>query len=303
MKLPPGSKFFILAGVAGLAAVFLVHSYINKRVAVPYQSTSQVVVAEADIAPGTPLSSRLLRVVSWPTDIVPAKAVASTKPLEGRICQTIIAKGEPILLSKLAPEGTEAGLGGLLAPNHLAVTVKTDEVTGVGGFISPGDRVDVLAEMQSPKEGNEHYSKLILQNLKVLSKGQVWDQTADKKPQVVQTVTLEVAPQEAEVLNLASFQGRIRLALRHQQNKTEFSTPGIGTSKLCDFQQTTAPVVQKAAEQVHKEWKPTPVQIIKGMTMSSITPLESNVSKDDSRTQTFAKPRKNRLLAKELSKK
>ncbi len=73
-------------------------------------------------------------------------------------------------------------MAGLLAPDRLAVTVKTDEVSGVGGFISPGDRIDVLVEMANSGEGNEHFSKLILQNLKVLSKGQIWDQSADKKP-------------------------------------------------------------------------------------------------------------------------
>jgi pilus assembly protein CpaB len=175
MRLPPGSKHFILAGVVGIAAVFLVHSYISKRIFRPIVRTGQVVVAEADITPGTALSGRLVRVASWPGDIIPSKALASTKEVEGRVCQSMIAKGEPILLTKLAPEGTAAGLGGLLAPDRLAVTVKTDEVSGVAGFISPGDRVDVLAEVLTPGEGGEHQSKLILQNLKVLSKGQIWD--------------------------------------------------------------------------------------------------------------------------------
>ena len=122
-----------------------------------------------------------------------------------------IAKGEPVLEYKLAPEGTRAGLGGLLDENKLAVTVKTDEVTGVAGFINPGDRVDVMVEMQEPGgEGGEHFSKIILQNLKVLSTGQVWEQTKGKeKPDVVPTVTLEVTPEQAETLNLASLQGRI----------------------------------------------------------------------------------------------
>ena len=152
---------------------------------IPIIPSSQLVVAEVDIAPGTALAGRVLRVATWPRDIIPPRAVSSVKELEGRVAQTPIAKGEPILLSKLAPEGTAAGLGGLLDPNSLAVTVKTDEVSGVAGFINPGDRVDVMVEMPGAGGSNEHFSKIILQNLKVLSKGQAWDQTADKKPQVV----------------------------------------------------------------------------------------------------------------------
>lgn len=264
MKLPPGSKYFVLAGVVGMVAVFLVNGYIKALASVPQKPTSRVVVAETDIAPGTALTGRLLRVAVWPGEITPPKAVANPNDLEGRVTQTIISKGEAILLSKLAPEGAAAGLGGLLAPDRLAVTVKTDEVTGVAGFITPGDRIDVLVEMQNSKEGNEHYSKLILQNLKVLGKGQVMDQTADKKPQVVQTVTLEVTAQQAEVLNLASFQGKIRLALRNQQNRENFATNGVATSQLCSNPRVKSPEVKAPAPNEEARG----VQVIKGMSVT-----------------------------------
>jgi pilus assembly protein CpaB len=265
MKLPPGSKYFLLAGVVGLAAVFLVHSFITSRVRIPIVPSSQLVVAEVDIAPGTALAGRELRVAAWPRDIIPPRAVSTIKELEGRVAQTPIAKGEPILLSKLAPEGTAAGLGGLLEPNSLAVTVKTDEVSGVAGFINPGDRIDVMVEMPGAGGSSEHFSKIILQNLKVLSKGQAWDQTADKKPQVVPTVTLEVSPEQAEMLNLASFQGRIRLALRNQMNKTQFATGGVVSSQLAHKKPATIEEPKPAA----KKQDSRVVQVIKGMTINN----------------------------------
>ncbi|HLD46292.1 MAG TPA: Flp pilus assembly protein CpaB, partial [Desulfobaccales bacterium] len=221
---------------------------------------SQLVVAEVDIAPGTALDGRVLRVAAWPRDIIPPRALSSVKELEGRVAQTPIAKGEPILLSKLAPEGTAAGLGGLLSPNSLAITVKTDEVSGVAGFINPGDRVDVIVEMPGAGDSKEHFSKIILQNLKVLSKGQAWDQTADKKPQVVPTVTLEVSPEQAEMLNLASFQGKIRLALRNQMNKAQFATGGVVTSQLAHKKPPS--VDDKGPKEEVKV-----IKIIKGMTI------------------------------------
>jgi pilus assembly protein CpaB len=264
-KLPPGSKYFVLAGVIGLAAVFLVHAYIASRTKKTPIVTGQVVVAQTDIAPGTALTGRVLRVATWPRNIIPTKAVSTLKILEGRVVQIPIAKGEPILLTKLALEGTSAGMGGLLDPNCLAITVKTDAVSGVAGFINPGDRVDVLVETTDPGRHNEHFSKLILQNLRVLSKGQIWDQSADKKPKVMPTVTLQVTPEQAEMLNLASFQGRIRLALRNQLNTANFNTHGVDTSELCYIK--PAPVAKKV--KVAAVSKPERiVQVIKGMETS-----------------------------------
>jgi pilus assembly protein CpaB len=267
MKLPPGYKYVAMAGVAGVMAVVLVHNYISKRIANPLKPTAQIVVAGADIAPGTALAGRLVRVATWPQEIIPAKAMTSASQVEGRVALTSISKGEPITLAKLAPEGTAAGLGGLLDPNSLAVTVKTDEVSGVAGFISPGDRIDVLVAMDKSGSGGEQFSKIILQNIKVLSKGQVWDQTADKKPQVVPTVTLEVSPEQAEMLNLARSYGKICLALRNQLNLAHFTTSGVRSSQLS----YKVPAVEKVAMQVSPPPAPKPsrvVQVIKGITVT-----------------------------------
>ena len=267
MKLPPGLKYFILAGVVGLVAVFLVHYYISSKVNVAAKPTQPVVVAEMDIAPGTALEDRLLKVATWPGDIVPPKVVSSPQKLQGRVALVPIAKGEPILESKLAPEGTAAGLSGLLAPNMLAVTVKTDEVSGVAGFINPGDRVDVLVEIAGEGDGGrEPFSKIILQNLKVLSKGQVWDQTADKKPKVVPTVTMEVSPEQAEMLNLATFQGKIRLALRNQTNQAFFSTKGVNTAQL--LHKAPAPEPKVVASPENAKRNSLRAQLIQGMAVS-----------------------------------
>ena len=260
IKLPKGIPYLILAGLAGLVATFTIHRYITVKTAMPVQAKDQIVVADMDISPGTALAGRMLKVATWPKDIIPSKSCPSTKVLEGRVVQMPISRGEPILLSKLAPEGTAAGLGGLLDPNKLAVTVRTDDVSGVAGFISPGDRVDVLVDIPAPESKGDHLSKIILQNLKVLSKGQIWDQTAEKKPQVMTTVTLEVTPEEAETLNLATNQGKVRLALRNQTNQGMFYTKGVVTSNLA-FSREPKPEAQvKDAGATDQQ-----VEVIKGM--------------------------------------
>lgn len=268
MKLPPGLKYFLLAGLAGLVAVVLVQRYIATRTVKVSAPLGQVVVAEMDIHPGTALTGRMLRVATWPRDIIPPMAVANLKQLKGRVANIPISKGEPILFTKLAPQGTAAGLGGLLAKDMLAVTVKTDAVSGVAGFINPGDRVDVLVEMPSPGgKNNEHFSRIILQNLKVLSRGQAWDQNTEKRPKQVPTVTLEVTPAQAEMLNLATFQGKIRLALRNQLNQAYFSTAGVVSSQLA-YKRPPAPQVAGMATAAANQGSRSSIQVIKGMTVT-----------------------------------
>jgi len=150
----------------------------------------------------------------------------------GRVLSVPLCKGEPVLLSKLAPEGTAAGLGGLLKESMRAFTVKVDDVSGVAGFINPGDRVDILMSLPVLESKGEQLSKIILQDVKVLTAGQVWQKNSQNEPKSVNTVTLEVSPEQSEVLNLASTQGKIRLVLRSRANKEVKETPGVITSYL-----------------------------------------------------------------------
>ncbi len=82
MKIPSGWKYFILAGLAGLTAVFLIQGYISSKVTATPRPTAQVVVAELDIAPGVALESRLLKVSTWPRDIIPSKTISNLQQLQ-----------------------------------------------------------------------------------------------------------------------------------------------------------------------------------------------------------------------------
>jgi pilus assembly protein CpaB len=185
------------------------------------------------------------------------------RELENRVVKVPIPQGNPILFSMLAPEGTAAGLSGILDDGKRALTVKVDEVAGVAGFIHPGDRVDVLMDL-SLKAQSEHFSKTILHNISVLTTGQIWEQKGENKPMVVNTVTLELTPEEAEVLNLASNEGKIRLALRNRNNTTIANTRGVTTSILISG--AAAKKEDKVAVQTAREEKR--VEVIKGLDRS-----------------------------------
>jgi len=231
LNLPRGTIFIVAAVAAGLVATFAIHRYVTVKTTIPVAASRQVIIAATDISPGTALSGALVKTVTWPLKVIPPKSAATMQEIEGRVAMLPIPQGNAVLFSMLAPEGTAAGLSGILTDGKRALTVKVDEVAGVAGFIHPGDHVDVLMDLPI-KEAAEHFSKTILHNILILTTGQIWQQKGDNKPVVVNTVTLEVSPQEAEVLNLASNEGKIRLALRNRNNKTVAQTEGVTTSFL-----------------------------------------------------------------------
>jgi pilus assembly protein CpaB len=232
MNLPKGVIYIVVAGLAGLVATFTIHRYVSVKTQVPVIATANVAVATSDISPGVALSGGSVTLAPWPRNLVPPKAASSLQQVDGRVAIMPISKGEPILFTKLAPEGTAAGLGALLEEGKRALSVRVDDVSGVAGFIHPGDHVDVLVELLVPDSQGEHFSKTILQNVVVLTTGQTWEQSNEKKPVLVNSVTLQLTPEEAEILNLASNQGKIRLALRGRNNKTVVQTMGVATSHL-----------------------------------------------------------------------
>jgi pilus assembly protein CpaB len=231
LKLPKGTTYIAAAAAVGLVATLAIHRYVRVKTAIPPVITAQVAVAASDVAPGTALTGGLVKIASWPKGLIPPKAASSLSQVQGRVVIMPIARGEPILMGKLAPVGTAAGLSGLLEENKRALTVRVDDVSGVAGFIQPGNRVDVLADIKV-NDAKDSFSKTILQNITVLTTGQIWEQKGDSKPVVVNTVTLEVTPGQAEVLNLASNEGKIRLALRNPRNLGMVATDGVSVSQL-----------------------------------------------------------------------
>lgn len=263
LNLPKGTAYIAAAMAAGLVATLAIHQYVSVKTSVPQVATAQVAVAARDMAPGTALSSELVKIASWPKELVPPQAASSLSQVQGRVVTMPIAHGEPILMRKLAPTGTAAGLSGLLDHKKRALTVRVDDVSGVAGFIHPGNRVDVLADIKLP-DAKDSFSKTILQNILVLTTGQIWEQKGESKPVVVNTVTLEVDPEQAEVLNLASNEGKIRLALRNPHNLELVVTDGVAMSQL--FTPKAKPVSQPEPQKDTRA-----VEVIKGLERTQAT--------------------------------
>ncbi|MFH0778660.1 MAG: Flp pilus assembly protein CpaB [Candidatus Eisenbacteria bacterium] len=223
----------VLAVVFGLLASVSIYRYLakyDKIIREKRVATQPVVVASRELGFGTLLDVSNMEVADWPLEIVPAGAISSADGLIGRIVTTPLAVGEPILEAKLAPVGMDRGLATRVPPGMRAMTVPVNVVSGVGGFVLPDSKVDVVVTVR-PETERETVSKLILQNLLVMAADQKL-QNNDGKPMTVQSVTLLVTPSEAEKLALANNVGDIQLVLRSPADQDSAGTAGTTVLKM-----------------------------------------------------------------------
>ena len=229
---------FVLFGAAafGLVAAVAVSRYLSSAEALT-RDMRKVVVAKVDIPLGSKLVAEQLSTVQAPNDAVPDGTFESADKLVGRVVTVQIAAREPVTDYKLAPEGSAAGLSAVIPEGYRAMTVKVDDVVGVAGFARPGSLVDVVVVIQPTENavgGPGPISKIVLQNIKVLASGQNIDQpkSGDRDAQQVKAVTLQVTPEEAEKLALASTEGKLQLVMRNSVDQDDEQTKGVDKRTL-----------------------------------------------------------------------
>jgi pilus assembly protein CpaB len=144
--------------------------------------------------------------------------------------RTGIYKGEPIIEPKLAPVGTTAGLDSVIKAGHRAITVKVNEVVGVAGFLAPGSYVDLLVNISDDRD--KSISRVVLERIVVLAVAQEANRPDNSKAKVVNAVTLEVLPEQAEKIDLARNVGTLSLMLRNQVDVEGTPTAGITREDL-----------------------------------------------------------------------
>ncbi len=227
--------FFALAIVLALGAVWAARSWLEGRTpGAPAATvvTVPVVVAGVDVPVGSFLVDRQVSSVDWPKRYVPDGAFSDEKQLDKRVTRRPLAAGEVILESSLLPQGSEAGLVSVISDAKRAVSVKVDSVIGVAGFVTPGSHVDVLATLRRIDTNGLPYSKVILQDVRVLAVDQRMEKTGDGEPEVVSVVTLEVEPKTAEKLIYSAHEGRLQLALRNPGDRKKVETRSVTVTDL-----------------------------------------------------------------------
>jgi pilus assembly protein CpaB len=225
----------------GLLAVFVAESWLNSQAELRMKSleankkpvsTSTIVVAAKPLRFGNELNASLLREAEWPQASLPAGSfakIADVLSAGKRVALTAIEPNEPVLSSKITGPGQRATLSAMLRDGLKAVTVRVNDVDGVGGFVLPGDHVDVALTRQVDKTNAS--TEIILQNTRVLAIDQIADERLDK-PSVVKAVTLEVDVVGAQKLSLAVSVGSLSLMLRKAGEANNQYTRKITLSDL-----------------------------------------------------------------------
>jgi pilus assembly protein CpaB len=251
----------------GLTAVMLASRWLLQQ---PGGSSGRIAVAASDINLGQRLTPDMLKLVEWPVDSVPKGAFTDTQNLAGRVLKSSVLLGEPVSEAKLAPLGTTGGLSALISEGKRAITVRVNDVVGVAGFALPGNYVDIIVSTQkdaAPGAAREQsISKIVLERILVLAVAQEVSRD-ETKPKVVNAVTLEVTPDQAEKLDLARSVGTLSLVLRNQVDPQPVQTSGATKLTLLPDdapkaqpkpapappRQQAAPRVEKVAVQVKRD--------------------------------------------------
>lgn len=218
----------IAAAALALVTTFVVVNYlqrVQKQAEAPKPvETVEVVVAKANIAERKIVGPNLIALRKVPVTAIHPAAARRIEDVANRVAVVAIFAEEQVLLSKLAPAGVNVGLSYVIPKDKRAMTLANNEITGVAGFIFPGDRVDIVATVSV---NNQSFSKIALQDILVLAVAQKVDQKQGEEPRVTSSVTFALSPQETEALAQLDASGKLRLALRPYGVSPHVQTAGV----------------------------------------------------------------------------
>lgn len=228
-----GQTFIVVALAFGVAAAVVgyygLRGLASQSAASSNAKLQNVVVTAADLTFGVKLERSMLRVVRYPKESIPVGAFSSMDSVVGQTTKVFMATREPVTTTKLSSRG--GGLSMLVRPSMRAASLEVNQISGVSGFVLPGDRVDVLVTVDPRNSADDAMTRTVLQNVEVLAAGQKTEQL-DNKPITVQSVTLLVNPEGAETLALALHEGKVHLVLRNPNDQDEVSVTSLSTREM-----------------------------------------------------------------------
>jgi pilus assembly protein CpaB len=212
--------------VAAAGAAFLVRGMlgggtpaVQAKVA-PAIAMSEVLVASSNLAPGQALSPDQVRWEKWPASsidpsfITHDRSVSEEQLVKGTVVRAMILPGQPITQNAIVHGDASGFMAATLSEGMRAISIAISTDSGAGGFILPNDRVDVILTRKPDGASSRGSAKTILSNLRVLAVDQTYRQEKDARTVVGKTATVEVSPEQAEVISAAVMSGSLSLSLR-----------------------------------------------------------------------------------------
>lgn len=288
-----GGTLLAAAGTSYFVLKVISHSETLAEEAAKPKETVSVVVAVHDLYMGVPITDADVTVAQFLPELVPPENVfKSIDEVRGRTPRERVLSNELIREERLARADAGVGLNAIISPGKRAITVATNTETAVAGLLQPGNYVDIIVTIrpENPEDvGARWVSKTILQGIRVLAVGStissVQPDPKDKTKGNTQrnlkpSITLEVTPDEAEQLALATSQGDVHVTLRTDTDFTQIDSNSVTTAaRIIGLQPETsantedAPPPQIARPQATPAPTPTApsAEVISGSDATQVT--------------------------------
>lgn len=206
-----------VALVAGAAAFFLMMGNTPEGPAVQIvepakEETVRVLIATRDLQRGERLALEDTNWVAWPKKALQPTFITDETPqtreeLTNAVARSLIVTGEPIVEAKVAKAGQSGLMSAMLSPGMRAVTIRVSPETSSGGFILPGDHIDILQTKGSR-------TTVLFEDVRVLAVNTVYSENTETAHIDGSNVTLEMSPPDAEAFTSARAGGSLNLVLR-----------------------------------------------------------------------------------------
>ncbi len=201
----------------------------------------EVLVASRALPVGTIITPDAFSFQPWPEDLVEEayfqKEGTDIESLNGTVVRNAITAGQPLTKGAIVSPGDRGFLAAALGPGMRAVTIPVSGLTGVAGFVFPGDRVDLMLTQTVKGDGPElKVSETVIRNVRVLATDNRVTQTVNEAGQAVATktklVTLEASPKIAEKVAVAQTLGTLSLSLRSLADSTAELEEAIASGEI-----------------------------------------------------------------------
>ena len=215
-----------IALVAAAGAAFLVRGMMGggapaaQAKPAPVIAMSEVLVASVNLTPGQALTADQVRWEKWPSATVDPSFIThdqvgnEEQAVKGTVVRAMILPGQPIAKTSIVRGDASGFMAATLSEGMRAVSITISADSSAGGFILPNDRVDVILTRKPEGSSGRGFAKTILSDLRVLAVDQTYRQEKDTRTVVGKTATVEVTPEQAEVVAGATMSGQLSLALR-----------------------------------------------------------------------------------------
>ncbi len=225
------TALLIAVAISGLFTFWVGRKISRPHAAPPAPVRQRFVVAARAMQSGEVLEPASLTTAESPSTAAIPGSFAKVPDVAGRALLYPLTPGEPILERYLAPAGSGSGLTVRIPPGMRAISLKSDEVMGVSGFLLPGTYVDVLVTYHASNNA-EPVTATVLQDVQVIASGQKIQPDPEGKPSTVSVVTLLLSSENAEKAALASNQGAIHFVLRNGADRAEMDTLPISMAQI-----------------------------------------------------------------------